>query len=199
MKDSAFTAAAYDFFMAAFEPLLIRKWRCQLWSKVEPPRILEAGAGTGLNTPFYQSDYKITALDINAHFLDRARRRAWNSGLNVEFVLGDVQNLPFPDNTFDSTVTTFLFCQLAEPLKGLKELQRVLKPGGQLLMLEHVRPKGKLEILINALSGPLYRLTGEQITHDTDVFAKIAGFTNVTDHPLLLTVVKLIEAEKQLD
>jgi len=108
-----------------------------------------------------------------------------------------VQYLPFPESTFDSTVTTFLFCQLANPLRGLQELQRVLKPGGQLLMLEHVRPKGKLDNLVSALSGPIYRLTGEQIAHDTDIFAKEAGFINVTNRPLLLNVVKIIEAKKQ--
>ncbi|MGM0689841.1 MAG: class I SAM-dependent methyltransferase, partial [Bacillota bacterium] len=119
MKDSAFAAAAYDLFMQALDPLLIRNWRRRLWNKVKPPSILEAGAGTGLNTPFYQSDYEITALDKNEHFLERARHKARNSGVKVRFVLGDVQDLPFPENTFDSAVTTFLFCQLADPLRGL--------------------------------------------------------------------------------
>ncbi|MDW7740598.1 MAG: methyltransferase domain-containing protein [Bacillota bacterium] len=198
MKDSAFTAATYDLFMQTLDPLLIKNWRRRLWNKVKPPCILEAGAGTGLNIPFYQSDYEITALDKNEYFLERARHKARNSGAKARFVLGDVQDLPFPDNTFDSAVTTFLFCQLADPLRGLKELRRVLKPGGQLLLLEHVRPKGKLESLISSLSEPIYRLTGEQIAHDTDIFVRKAGFTNITTDPLLLSIIKIIEAKKSV-
>ncbi len=196
MKDSPLTAAVYDLFMLTLDPLLIKKWRRQLWSMVKPPRILEAGAGTGLNTPFYRSDYEITALDINEHFLERARRRAEVNKLTVEFVPGDVQKLPFRESTFDTAVTTFLFCQLSDPQKGLGELKRVLKPGGQLLMLEHVRPKGKLENLVSSLSGPIYRLTGEHIAHDTDIHAKKTGFISVTNRSVFLNVVKIISAEK---
>lgn len=196
MKDSQFAAVTYDLFMKTLEPLLIKKWRQRLWQLVKGPRVLEAGVGTGLNIAYYKPYHQITAIDINESFLKRARKKVRNGPVQVELITGDVRNLPFPAATFDSAVTTFLFCQLPDPLPGLKEMKRVLKPNGKLLLLEHVRPNGRLESLISALSGPLYRLSGEQIAHDTEAFVKNAGFANVTSTALFLNIVKLVQAVK---
>ncbi len=195
IKDSAFTAAVYDFFLRPFESLLIQKWRRQLWEGVKGPRVLEAGVGTGLNIAHYSSDYHVTAVDLNESFLQRAYRKAKGKPVQVEFVLADVKSLPFPDHSFDTAVSTFLFCQLPDPMPGLTEIKRVLKPNGVLLMLEHVRPQGRLGGVISSLSGPLYLLTGEQIAHNTEGFTTTAGFTNVTSETLFGNMVKLIRAE----
>ncbi len=196
MKNTKFTAAAYDFFMVGFEILLIRKWREKLWGRVKPPRILEAGVGTGLNIHYYRPNYLITALDSSEHFLDKARQRANNKQVKIEFVKGDVQNLPFSADIFDSAVSTFLFCQLSNPLQGLQEIHRVLKPGGRLLLLEHVRPQGRIEKLVSSISKPVYRIFGDHIARDTAQLTEKAGFSNVTSTPLFMSLVILIEAEK---
>jgi len=196
MKNTKFTAAVYDYFMLGFEILLIRKWRKKLWGRVKPPRILEAGVGTGLNIPYYRPNYLITALDSSEHFLDRARQRAKNKQVKIEFVKGNVQNLPFSADIFDSVVTSFLFCQLSNPLQGLQELHRVLKPGGKLLLLEHVRPQGRMKKFVSSLSKPVYRIFGDHIARDTAALTEKAGFSNVTSTPLFMNLVKLIEAEK---
>ncbi len=124
-----------------------------------------------------------------------ARRRARGKPVQVEFVLADVRNLPFPDDTFDSAVSTFLFCQLPDPLPGLNEIKRVLKPNGIFLSLEHVRPQGRLGGIASSLSKPLYLLTGDQVAHNTEAFISTTGFVNVTSKPLFGSMVKLIRAE----
>lgn len=178
-----------------FESLLIQKWRRQLWEGVKGPRVLEAGVGTGLNIAHYSSEYHVTAIDLNESFLRRAYRKAKGKPIQVEFMSADVKKLPFPDHTFDTAVSTFLFCQLSDPMPGLIEIKRVLKPNGILLMLEHVRPQGRLEGVISSLSKPLYLLTGEQIAHNTEAFTSTAGFANVTSETLFGNMVKLIRAE----
>ena len=196
MKDSASAAAKYDLFMRALDTLIAKRWRRALWGRVEGPLVLEAGVGTGLNISCYMPHFRVTALDSNQSFLERARLRAREEPVHIDFVLGDVQNLPFADNSYDSAVTTFLFCQLAEPLQGLQELHRVLKPGGQLLLLEHVRSHGIIGRFLASLSEPLYRLTGDHIARNTESFAATAGFVNVTSVPLFTNAVRIIQAEK---
>lgn len=197
LKDSALTAAAYDFLLAVPDWLVIKKWRRLLWSRVRGPRVLDVGAGTGLNVPYYRPELNITALDIGEHFIQRARHRAQRREVPVEFVQGNVQALPFTDGSFDTVVSTFLFCSVDNPRLGLLELQRTLKPGGLLLLLEHVGTKGRLGKAMNVLSGPLYRLTGDHIARDTETLVREAGFQEVSIYPLLLDVVKLIGAEKR--
>ncbi len=198
MKDHPLAAAGYDFFMAPLEFLGIGRWRGLLWKRVrEEARVLDAGAGTGLNISYYRKDHRVVALDTNPFFLERARRRARDRSGQVEFVLGSVQDIPYADATFDSVVTTFLFCQVENPGRGMGELKRVLKPGGQLLMLEHVRSNGGWGRLMDVLAGPLYRMFGDHIARDTDLYASSAGFTNLTRQSLLFNVVKIIEAEKE--
>lgn len=198
MKDTAFTATQYDFFMKGLDSLLAKRWRKELWSQVEGPEVLEAGVGTGLNVHYYRPGLLVTALDINKSFLERAELRAEEKKVQAEFVLASVEDLPFRANSFDSAVTTFLFCQLRHPLSGLSELYRVLKPGGQLFMLEHVRSKSLVGRLMTFISGPLYRLTGDNIAGNTEAEASAAGFINVSTIPLFTSVVKIIRAEKNV-
>ena len=197
MKDSVRTAAVYDFTMRALDRLLIKGWRKQLWAGAKGPEILEVGVGTGLNTDFYKDEFKITALDNNRSFLETARRRAEKKEKTAEFMLGDIENLPFAANSFDTALSTFLFCQLEAPELGMAELNRVLKPGGQLLLLEHVRTQGLSGRILEAISGPLYKLTGDHIARNTEETAAKAGFVNISSKSLFTRGVKIISAEKK--
>jgi ubiquinone/menaquinone biosynthesis C-methylase UbiE len=154
-------APFYDAMEWFMELSRFAKWREELWGRVEGNKVLEVGVGTGKNLPYYPSGRDITALDISPKMLERARQRARKPGVDVELVEGDAQRLPFEDNSFDSVVTTFVFCSVPDPVQGLRELHRVLKSGGQLIMLEHVLShKSVLRILMRWFDFLPYHLWG---------------------------------------
>lgn len=199
MRDTALSAAAYDLFISVLDFFLLKRWRRLLWSQVEGPLVLEAGVGSGLNINYYRRDYRVTALDRADRFLSRARRRAARQkNIKVEFIQGDVHSLPFSDASYDTVVASFLFCSLDDPLQGMRELQRVLKPGGVLLLLEHCRSQGLPGRAMDILAVPLYRLSGDHIARDTGALAGQVGFERISSRPLLLDLVKLIRAEKKI-
>jgi ubiquinone/menaquinone biosynthesis C-methylase UbiE len=133
-------------------------WRKYLWSLVEGPKVLEVGVGTGRNMLLYPSDIEITAIDLTPGMLVRAKRRASELGLDVDLRIGDVQNMEFPDDTFDTAVATCVFCSVTDPILGLKEVLRVIKPGGNALFIEHVRSE-------NPLIGALMDLVNPLVVH----------------------------------
>jgi len=143
-------------------------WRERLWSLVAGPRVLEVGVGTGKNMPFYPPEMEITAIDLTQGMLERARKKAQVSGLKVDLRLGDVQDLEFPDDTFDTVAATCVFCSVPDPVRGLKEVLRVIKPGGQALFIEHVRSeKLLLGALMDLLNPLVVRIMGPNINRRT--------------------------------
>jgi ubiquinone/menaquinone biosynthesis C-methylase UbiE len=145
-----------------------RHWRVGLWSMVRGPKVLEVGVGTGKNMPYYPTDVDITAIDLTPGMLNRARKRAARLSIDVDLRFGDVQSLDLPDSTFDDVVETFVFCSVPDPLLGLEELARVVKPGGRVFMLEHVRSENPfLGPLMDALNPVVVRITGVNINRKT--------------------------------
>jgi ubiquinone/menaquinone biosynthesis C-methylase UbiE len=143
-------------------------WRARLWSMVRGPKVLEIGVGTGKNMPYYPEGLNITAVDLTPGMLDRARIRAAELNIDVELRLGDAQNLDFPDGVFDEVVATFVFCSVPDPLLGLEELARVVKPGGRVFMLEHVRATNPaVGALQDALNPMVVRMIGANINRRT--------------------------------
>jgi len=143
-------------------------WRKRFWSLVEGPKVLEIGVGTGKNMPFYPKGSEITAIDLTPGMLDRARKRAQELKLDVDLQLGDAQDLEFPDATFDTVLATFVFCSVPDPLIGLREVLRVTKPGGQILLLEHVRSEQPLlGALMDLLNPVVVRTLGPHINRRT--------------------------------
>ncbi len=145
-----------------------RSWRKQLWSLVRGPKLLEIGVGTGKNMLYYPKGVEVTAIDLTPGMLNRAYKRAAKLDVTLELRLGDVQNLDFPDGTFDEIVETFVFCSVPDPRLGLEEIVRVLKPGGRLFMLEHVRSENRvMGLLMDALNPLAVRVTGANINRRT--------------------------------
>jgi ubiquinone/menaquinone biosynthesis C-methylase UbiE len=162
-----------------------RRWREQLWSLVRGPRVLEVGVGTGKNLPYHPASLEITAIDLSPKMLERARRRAALLGAKPDLQLGDVQSLEFADESFDEVVGTFVFCSVPDPVRGLSEVRRVLKPGGRLLLVEHVRAANALVARLQDLANPLsVRTTGVNINRDTAGNVERAGLRVERDESL---------------
>jgi len=103
-------------------------------------RVLEIGIGSGLNLPFYTQKAKLViGLDPSPKLLSKARRAAHPVSSLVEFVEGSAEAIPLEDGSVDTVVTTWTLCSIPDAPRSLREMRRVLKPGGRLLFVEHGR------------------------------------------------------------
>lgn len=127
--------------------------------------VLEVGIGTGANLPHYGAGVRVTGLEPAPVMLDAARRRADDLGLAVALVAGDAMELPFGDAGFDAVVCTFVLCGVPDERRVIEEMLRVLRPGGDLLLADHVvatsRAVRLLERGIEAITIPVH---GEHFT-----------------------------------
>ena len=174
----------------------VRNWRRDLWERIDGRHILEVGVGTGKNIRFYPRGRDITAIDFSEKMLDQARSKARRLRAKVDFRVADVQHLPYPEGSFDVAVASFVFCSVPDPVQGLREVRRVLKPGGQILLLEHVVSKRSLLWPLMKLLDPIpAHIWGAHIDRETVKNVRMAGFADVREVGLLLDVVKRIEAK----
>ena len=183
-------ATVYDLMEKPIEMLFFRHWRRQLFSQVKG-RVLEVGVGTGKNIPYYPKGLKVTAVDISEKMLQNGQKRAAVTGKTVQFALMDAQHLAFKDEIFDTIVATFVFCSVSDPVEGLKELNRVIKKDGRILLLEHVKSKhhimGKLMDILNPLT---VKMMGFNINRDTVTNIKNAGLSLISENNLKGNVFK---------
>ena len=149
-------AWAYDYIIYPAERFGLTRTRCQFLSKVRG-KVLEAGIGTGINLSCYPKSVELTAIDVSPRMMQKAEERARRRGIDVDFRLMEVEHLEFPDATFDYVVATLVFCSVDDPIRGLQELGRVVKPEGEILLLEHVRSD-------NPILGPIMDI-GNRFTH----------------------------------
>ena len=191
-------AAVYDLCETITETFGYRKWRELLWGKLEGIRILEVGVGTGKNFSYYPPDVIVTAIDFSDRMLKRAKARASEQKVKTCLRRMDVQNLEFEDNTFDTVVASFVFCSVPDPVRGLREIHRVCKPGGQIILLEHVLSANPILGWLMKLANPLaVRIRGANINRRTveNVLSSRLSIEQVTD--LFAGIFKLIEARKK--
>ena len=143
--------------------------------------VLEIGAGTGANLPFYSADVRLTVMEPNPHMARRLRRNAAKQGLHVT-ILPDVgEKSPFPDASFDSVVTTLVLCMVDDMGQVLREARRVLRPGGALLFYEHVVSPNHLGRWWQHKLNPVWRFVTTGCNLDRDIAGAIrdAGFKTV--------------------
>jgi ubiquinone/menaquinone biosynthesis C-methylase UbiE len=151
-------ARNYDKQMAFWERRLFgdgRQWVCAQASG----EVLEVAIGTGRNLPFYPEGIRLTGVDFSPAMLELARRQADRLGLNVDLRLGDAQVLELADASFDTVVCTFSLCAIPDERRAIAEMRRVLRPGGRLLLLDHVagasRPVRAIQWLLEQVTRPL--------------------------------------------
>jgi ubiquinone/menaquinone biosynthesis C-methylase UbiE len=167
-------ALAYDVVMAPLGWMGLTAARRRLVEGLSG-KVLEVGTGTGLALPGYPpSVQSVVAIDVDEAALARARRRRHG----VTLLQADVQDLPFPDGSFDAVVSSLVFCSVAAPGRALEEVFRVLRPGGELRMLEHVRAPSSLLATTQDLVTPLWCvLTGGcRLNRDTYELVRTSGF-----------------------
>ena len=137
-------------------------------------RILEVGAGTGLNFVHYPAGASGVASEPNSEMLKLARDK--QKPPEVSLVQNCAEQLPFPDDSFDAAFATLVFCSVASPPAAFAELRRVVRVGGKIVLLDHVRPGGLLGPifdLANLLTVPLF---DDHMNRRTAELAKKAGF-----------------------
>lgn len=179
------------------EGLFFRHWRKRCWALVEGHHILEVGVGTGKNFDYYPKDGRITAIDFSERMLKQAAQKRDRKQINVELELMDIQSLCFADNSFDTVIATFVFCSVPSAVKGMKELYRVCKPGGQVLLLEHVLSSNRvLASLMNLINPLVVALVGANINRNTVKNVKACAFSSVHIDQRSSDIIKLIEARK---
>lgn len=120
-------------------------------------RVLELGVGVGANWKYLPDDCEYVGIEPDRFMLERARKHAQESGHSATLLAARAENLPLPDESFDAVLVTLTMCSVTSQPTALSEVMRVLKPGGQLLFLEHVRPTGRIKGPLTDLVTPLWK------------------------------------------
>jgi len=155
------------------------------------------GVGTGKNFPYHPADIDVVGVDLSERMLAQARRKRQTRGENVPLVQLDARRLAFADDVFDAAVATFVFCSVPDPVQGLREVQRVVKPGGPILLLEHVRVNAPVVGTVMDLLDPLVvRVMGAHINRATEENVRRAGLRVLSVEALTPgALVKYIQAQ----
>ena len=181
----------------------------QFWEKVQfgggrewigaraKGRVLEVAVGTGRNFDFYSRRVGITGVDLSPDMLDIARRHAIDLDLEVNLRVAAAEALPFDDDSFDTAVCTLSLCTIPDPAASIAEMKRVLRQGGQLLLLDHIGsswwPIWAAQRLVEQLT---VRTAGEHMTRRQLPLVEAAGFDIVETQRLKAGTVERIAARK---
>lgn len=187
-------ASAYDRMSDPMEHMLgFAQARARLFAGLSGT-ILELGVGTGRNLPYYPQDARMIALDLSRGMLERAVYKARALSRHVAFLVGDVEELPFEDASLDAVVGSGVFCCVPDAAQGFREIKRVLKPGGKVVLLEHIRSYGMLGLLLDLLDPLVNRIMGPHINRRTLESMRAAGLVIEHEENMHSSWVKLVVA-----
>lgn len=157
--------------------------------------VLEIGVGSGASLPYYPRGCRITGIDLSEGMLERARRRAGKLGLDATFEQGDAKALPFEDGAFDTCVSQLSLCTVPDPLAALRELRRVCRPDGWVLLLEHTTSLNAVVAKVCVHCGPaLTRSVRCHPNRPVLEFVKQAGLVIEREERRLTGIFRLVWA-----
>ena len=189
-------APRYDKDIMRFEKILFsggREWVCSQ----ARGEVIDIGVGTGRNLEHYPKGIRLTGIDISAPMLDIARQRASRLGREVDLREGDAQALEFANANFDTVVFTLSLCSIPDDGKAISEAKRVLRPGGQLLLLEHVAsPRWLVRTVQRLLDWITVRTVGDHLVRDPLVHVQAQGFEVERMDRLKWGIVERVAARK---
>ena len=160
-------------------------------------RVLEVGAGTGKNLGYYPEGAVVVAIDLSEAMLAHAREKRAGLSARMHFVVSDAEDLAFKDGVFDAVVATCVFCSVPDPVRGLREVRRVLRTGGEIILLEHMRPGGFLGKVFDCLDPIMSRLMGPHINRRTLENIRTAGLQPVEERNVFSDWIKIIVARRE--
>jgi ubiquinone/menaquinone biosynthesis C-methylase UbiE len=177
VKGHKWFAAIYDKMLASEEKKFLGAIRAEMLNDVTG-NVLEIGAGTGVNFQYYQAGAHVTATEPDPYMLERAKKRASEAKAAIELRQVAAEELPFPDASFDFVIDTLVLCSVSDPRKVLSEIKRILKPGGELRLYEHVRYKNPIGALSQDLISPAWQWCGAGChpNRNTERYLREAGF-----------------------
>jgi ubiquinone/menaquinone biosynthesis C-methylase UbiE len=170
-----------------------RPWACSR----AVGRTLEVAIGTGLNLSHYPSGVHLTGVDLTPEMLALARRRSADLGMSVPLTEGDAQALPLADATFDTVICTYAMCSVPDERATLNEMWRVLKPGGRLILVDHIRSSVPPLYWLQRLMELAPSRNRDELTRRPREHVEAAGFTIEESDRLRAGVVERLVARKR--
>jgi phosphatidylethanolamine/phosphatidyl-N-methylethanolamine N-methyltransferase len=161
-------------------------------------RVLEVGAGTGINAPLYPRDCQVTAIDLSSTMLEKARERVERLGLaNVRLLEADAEHLTFADGSFDSVYAPYTISVVPDPVKVALEMKRVCRPGGRIVILNHFRSEHPLMSRIERALSPLTVHVGFKADLAMPAFLEQSGLRPISiekvNFPRIWTLITCIK------
>lgn len=189
-------AGSYDKQMARFDGRFFgdtRPWLCGQATG----EVLEVAIGTGLNLEFYPDAARLTGVELSPVMLEQARERAGRLGRDADLRVGDAQSLEFPDNSFDTVLCSFSLCAIPDDRLAVTEMWRVLRPGGRLLLADHVVSTAlPARIVQRLLEVVTIRVGGEHFRRRPINHVRAQGFVVDQQERFKLGIVERLAARK---
>ncbi|WP_458413332.1 class I SAM-dependent methyltransferase [Schinkia sp. CFF1] len=190
-------AKYYDKAMAPLEKKYIMEWRKKLLDQATG-KVLEIGGGTGINFPLYKKCEEVTTIEPNPLMIEKALIRQQQASVPIQIIKNKAEHLPFPNCHFDTIVITLVLCSVDNMEQVIQECKRVLKPGGKLLVLEHIKMEQPFLAGLQDVLTPVWKhiADGCHLNRNPEVIIKECGFEIISSEKYLSSLIISLIARK---